>query len=141
MITNKMQEVFNVLYGYLNDESPYKPLVTKNAPLQPTRFPVVEVKGTELPNNFTTRAEEIINDLNVTINIYAIEQKINGTKESGMQIAENLVKMVDLAMCDMKFTLTTNDEVDNIDKNVYRRLLRYKAGVNTANEKIIRRKR
>ena len=58
-----------------------------------------------------------------------------------MQIAENLVKMVDLAMCDMKFTLTTNDEVDNIDKNVYRRLLRYKAGVNTANEKIIRRKR
>ena len=141
MITNKMQEVFNVLYGYLNDESPYKPLVTKNARLQPTRFPVVEVKGTELPNDFTTRAEEIINDLNVTINIYAIEQKINGTKESGMQIAENLVKMVDLAMCDMKFTLTTNDEVDNIDKNVYRRLLRYKAGVNTANEKIIRRKR
>ena len=36
--------------------------------------------------------------------------------------------------------LVANDEIENIDKNVYRKLLRYTAGVYTATEKIIRRK-
>ena len=140
MITNKMQEVFDVLYGFLNDESEYKPLVTKNAPLQPTRFPVVEIKGRELPYDLTTNDEEIINTLDVTINVYAIEQIIGTTKKSGMQIAESLVRLIDMAMNEMRFTLVTNDEIENIEKNVYRRLLRYTAGVYTATEKIIRRK-
>lgn len=140
MITNKMQEVFNVLYGYLNDESEYSPLVTKNAPLRPTKFPVIEVKGRELPFDSTTNDEQAINTLDVTINIYAIEQTFNNTKKSGMQIAESLVMLVEKAMSEMKFTLVGNEEVENIDKNVYRRLLRYRAGVYTATQKIIRRK-
>lgn len=139
MLTNKTDEVFKVLYGFLKDESKYDPLVTKNSPLRPTKFPVVEVKGKELPYSSTTRSEEEINELTVTINIFAIEQIVGNVKYSSMQIAESLVKLVDMAMCDMKFTLTTNEEVENVDKNVYRRLLRYKAGVNVATEKIIRR--
>lgn len=140
MITNKKQEVFDVLYGYLNDESEYNPLVTKNAPLQPTKFPVVEVKGKELPYDSTTNHEENINTIEITINVYAIEQ-IKGTeKKSSMQIAESLVRLIDRAMCEMRFGLIENEEVDNIDKNVYRKLLRYIASVDTAREKIIRRK-
>lgn len=139
MLTNKADEVFKVLYGFLKDESKYDPLVTKNSPLRPTKFPVVEVKDKELPYSSTTRSEEEINELTVTINIFAIEQIVGNVKYSSMQIAESLVKLVDMAMCDMKFTLTTNEEVENADKNVYRRLLRYKAGVDVATEKIIRR--
>ena len=139
MLTNKTDEVFEVLYGFLKDESRYDPLVTKNSPLRPTKFPVVEVKGKELPYSMTTRNEEEINELTVTINVFAIEQIVRDVKYSSMQIAESLVKLIDLAMCDMKFTLITNEEVENADKNVYRRLLRYKAGVNVATEKIIRR--
>lgn len=139
MLTNKKQEVFNVLYGYLNDESEYEPLVTKNAPLQPTKFPVVEIKFKETPYSSTTRAEENINTIETTINVYAIEKIYSNVKKSGLQIAESLIELIDEAMCEMKFTLVENEEVDNIDKNVYRRLLRYIASVDTAREKITRR--
>lgn len=148
MITDKFEEVFKVIHGYLTDESAYSPLVTKNAPLKPTIFPVVEVKSNEITGDTTTRDEEVINVLNITINIYAIEKVMTETieevetsyKVSGMQIANELIKLIDEAMVEMHFTLLDNREVENIDKNVYRRLLRYTAGVDTRTNKIIRRK-
>ena len=139
MITGKMQEVFEVVYGYLNDESKCKPLVTKRAPLQSTTFPVVEVRGLELPLDSTTRKEEENNRLTVTINIYAIEKVIDGKKVSSLQVAEELAFLVDKVMNELNFTMTANEEVENADKNVYRRFMRYTAGVSKVTNKITRR--
>lgn len=139
MITGKMQEVFEIVYGYLNDESKYKPLVTKKAPLQSTTFPVVEVRGLELPLDSTTRKEEENNRLTATINIYAIEKVIDGKKVSSLQVAEELAFLVDKVMNELNFTMTANEEVENADKNVYRRFMRYTAGVSKVTNKITRR--
>ena len=139
MITGKMQEVFEIVHGYLNDESEYKPLVTKRAPLQSTTFPVVEVRGLEFPLDSTTRKEEESNRLTVTINIYAIEKVIDGKKVSSLQVAEELAFLVDKVMNELNFTMTANEEVENADKNVYRRFMRYTAGVSKVTNKITRR--
>lgn len=155
MLTNKYDEVFEVLYGYLNDESKYEPLVTKNAPLRSTKFPVVEIKSRELPFAETTRQEEWVNRIEVTINIYAIEKVMTKTitkeinnesvtetvsyKVSSLEIVNELMGLIDKAMMEMNFTMTENNEVENADKNVYRRLLEYTAGVNGLNNKLMRR--
>ena len=140
MITDKFEEVFRVLNGFLTDESKYSPLVTKQAPLRPTTFPVVEVKGREIERETTTRDEEIFNTLDVTINIYSIEKTINRKKVSSLQISNELIKLIDMAMKEMKFTMETNEEIENVDKNVYRRLLRYTAGIDVRAGKLVRRK-
>lgn len=139
MLTNKYNEVFKVLYGYLNDESKYNPLVTKKAPLRPTTFPVVEVRGTEEPLTETTRREEWQNRLEITINVYAIEKTTANGKISGLEIIDELINLIDKAMCEMNFSMTRNDEIENIDKNVDRHLLTYVAGVSGLNNKLLRR--
>lgn len=140
MITDKFEEVFRVLNGFLTDESKYSPLVTKQAPLRPTTFPVVEVKSQEIERETTTRDEEIFNTLDVTINIYSIEKTIDRKKVSSLQISNELIKLIDMAMKEMKFTMETNEEIENADKNVYRRLLRYTAGIDVRTGKLVRRK-
>lgn len=139
MLTNKYNEVFKVLYGYLNDESEYSPLVTKKAPLRPTTFPVVDIRGMEMPLDETTRREEWQNRLEITINIYAIEKVVDGRKVSGLEIIEELMNLIDKAMMEMHFTMTGNREIENADKNVDRHLLTYVAGVSGLNNKLIRR--
>ena len=151
MLTNKYEEIFKVIYGYLNDESIYSPMVTKNAPLRPTTFPVVEVKGTELPLSETTMREEWQNRLEITINVYAIEKTMTKQEEkdgelvdvsykvSSLEIINELVGLIDKAMTEMNFHLTRNDEIENADKNVLRHLLSYVAGVGNINNKILRR--
>ena len=103
-------------------------------------FPVVEVKGREIERETTTRDEEIFNTLDVTINIYSIEKTINRKKVSSLQISNELIKLIDMAMKEMKFTMETNEEIENVDKNVYRRLLRYTAGIDVRTGKLVRRK-
>ena len=139
MLTNEYNDVFKVLYGYLNDESAYSPLVTKKAPLRPTTFPVVEIRCEELPMTETTRLEEWQNRLDISINIYAIEKIVNNKKVSSLQIISELTNLIDKAMTEMNFTLTRNSEIENADKNVDRRLLEYTAGVWGMSNKIIRR--
>ena len=125
-------KIFQVLKKFLQEESKYKPFVTKLAQKQSDKFPLVVI--TEEDNAYlvgTTRFEETRSRVDYEINIYTTDMAIDGKKVSKLEVAKELKELVDNVMnCNLKMRRRSCRPTPNLDKDVYRITMRYTATVN-----------
>lgn len=126
------EKVFNILKTFLQAESKYNPIVTKQELRQSDRFPLVVF--TEEDNAYltgTTRFEETISRAEYEINIFTTDKNIDETIVSRQEIARELVGLVDNVMgYNLKMIRRSCRPTPNLDKNIYRITLRYRTNIN-----------
>ena len=131
--------VFKALKDYINSKISYDAYITK-MPIQSTdKFPQVVI--TEEQNEYnlgTTRMEETISSLSYEINIYTQDKVIDNTKKSRVEIARELMKLVDTVMNQhYGMRRITCRPTPNIDYNIYRITMRYAVNFNDNKMKFI----
>lgn len=137
--TDVYNEVFRVLKQFVKDNTDYDVYVTKLPLQQSDKFPQVVL--TEEENSFnsgTTRGEETVSKLSYEVNIYAQDKVVNGDMKSRVDIARELVALVDNVMnCNYRMRRITCRPTPNIDINIYRMTLRYTVSLNDNRIKFI----
>ena len=125
-------KIFNILKTFLTNESKYNPIVSKEEHRQWDKFPLVVI--TEEDNAYligTTKFEETKSRLDYEINIYATDKNINGQTVAKQEIARELVGLVDNVMgYNLKMIRRSCRPTPNLDKNIYRITIRYRANIN-----------
>ena len=125
-------KIFQILKTFLTTESKYSPIVTKQELRQTDKFPLVVI--TEEDNSYlvgTTRFEETKSRLNYEINIYATDKNINNSIVSKQEIARELSGLVDNVMgYNLRMIRRSCRPTPNLDKNIYRITMRYRANLN-----------
>ena len=125
-------KIFNILKDFLTSESQYNPIVTKMELRQSDKFPLVVI--TEEDNAYltgTTRFEETRSRGEYEINIYATDKKVGDNVVSKQEVARELMGLVDNVMnCNLKMIRRSCRPTPNLDKNIYRITIRYRAKIN-----------
>ena len=125
-------KIFNILKSFLQAESKYNPIVTKQELRQSDKFPLVVI--TEEDNSYltgTTRFEETKSRLEYEINIFAVDEKKDGKLVSKQEVARELVGLTDNVMgYNLRMIRRSCRPTPNLDKNIYRITLRYRANIN-----------
>ena len=125
-------KIFQALKQFLQTESLYSPIVSKMELRQTDKFPLVVI--TEEDNSYltgTTRLEETRSKLDYEINIYATDKKVNNTLVSKQEIARELAGLVDNVLgYNLRMIRRSCRPTPNLDKNIYRITMRYRAKVN-----------
>ena len=125
-------KIFQILKQFLQNESQYSPIVSKMELRQSDKFPLVVI--TEEDNSYligTTRLEETKSKLDYEINIYATDKNVNNTLVSKQEIARELAGLVDNVLgYNLKMIRRSCRPTPNLDKNIYRITMRYRARVN-----------
>ncbi len=140
-MSNMWQEVYEGLKEFLKEKSEYNPLVTKNAPPKPPRFPVVEIM--EINNvsaEETTDRREQFDNLTYEVNIYT--QDIPKDDEIiSYELMDNELKLLVNEYMDVKLRMRRNlcQPIPNLDTNVMRTQMRYSCGIDKKRNIIIRR--
>lgn len=112
--------LFKELKIYLNNNSKYTPYVGKKEPNE-KKFPIVIFKNISRDSIYTTlKYTDEIYYMDLEINVYAIQY--NGT--SNMTIANEITNLIEQFFKDKyKVKVKINEDVANIDSNVYRNLI------------------
>lgn len=131
--------VFKELKDNIKNSFDYKVYTTK-MPIQASdKFPQVVL--TEEDNALslgTTRLEETMSRLSYEINIYTQDKNINGKMISRVEIARNLMKIVDITMANsFKMRRIFCRPTPNIDVNIYRITMRYQVNFFDNKKRII----
>lgn len=125
-------KIFNILKDFVTSESQYNPIVTKMELRQSDKFPLVVI--TEEDNAYltgTTRFEETRSRAEYEINIYAVDTKVEDKIVSKQEVARELMGLVDNVMnCNLKMMRRSCRPTPNLDKNIYRITIRYRANIN-----------
>lgn len=125
-------KIFNILKDFITSESKYNPIVTKMELRQSDKFPLVVI--TEEDNAYltgTTRFEETRSRAEYEINIYAVDKKFEDKIVSKQEVARELMGLVDNVMnCNLKMMRRSCRPTPNLDKNIYRITMRYRAKIN-----------
>jgi len=125
-------KIFNILKQFLESESKYNPIVTKQELRQSDRFPLVVI--TEEDNAYligTTKFEETKSRVEYEINVYATDKNINNKMISRQEIARELIGLIDNVMgYNLRMIRRSCRPTPNLDKNIYRITLRYRGNIN-----------
>lgn len=133
-------KIFQILKTFLQAESKYSPIVTKQELRQTDKFPLVVF--TEEDNSYltgTTRFEETKSRLNYEVNIYATDKVVNETVNETViskvvakkEIARELSGLVDNVLgYNLKMIRRSCRPTPNLDKNIYRITMRYRVNLN-----------
>lgn len=125
-------KIFNILKQFLESESKYNPIVTKQELRQSNRFPLVVI--TEEDNAYligTTKFEETKSRVEYEINVYTTDKNIGNKMISRQEIARELVGLIDNVMgYNLRMIRRSCRPTPNLDKNIYRITLRYRGNIN-----------
>lgn len=131
-------KIYHILRNYLQTESQFNPIVTKEAQMQSDKFPLVVI--TEENNSFsvgTTKLEETRSKVEYEINIYTTDTIKNNKTISKIKIAKELKELIDNLMnCNLKMRRTLCRPTPNLDINIYRVTMRYSSNINDNTGKI-----
>lgn len=122
--------VFETVQSFLLANSSYSPHVVKGVPLR-NKYPLVVISEVD---NFilgkTTRFEETTSNFIYEFDIYANNKASGETQIEGIVIARELAGLVDNVMRGFKATRMYARPTPNIDKSLYRIVLRYNKTLN-----------
>lgn len=140
-MANYFQEIYDGFIEFDKDDK-YKPIYTKLAPLNATKFPVIHIRETRnITGSETTKREYQYDDLSYEINIYAKDKTTkDGELISCIEIADYLKLQVNQyfdVMLGMKRTFC--EPMPILSNNVYRIVMRYSCSVDKQRNLIIRR--
>lgn len=125
-------KIYQILKSFLESESQYSPIVSKEELRQFDRFPLVVI--TEENNAYligTTRFEETKSRLNYEINIYATDKKVGNKVIAKQAIARELSGLVDNVMgYNLRMIRRSCRPTPNTDKTIYRITMRYVGNLN-----------
>ncbi len=125
-------KIYQILKTFLQDESQYSPIVSKEELRQSDRFPLVVI--TEENNSYligTTRFEETKSRLEYEINIYATDKKVGNKIVAKQEIARELSGLVDNVMgYNLRMVRRSCRPTPNLDKTIYRITMRYRTNIN-----------
>lgn len=140
-MSNMWQEVYEGLKEFLKENSKYDPLVTKIAPPNPPRFPVVEIMEiNNVSGEETTDRREQFDNLTYEISIYTKDTSKDNEIIS-YEVMDNELKLLVNQYMDMilKMKRQLCQPVPNLDTNVMRTIMRYSCSIYKKRNIILRR--
>lgn len=138
---NMWQDVYDGLKKYLKENSEYNPLVVKNAPPKPPRFPVVEiVEINNVSAEETTDRREQFDSLTYEVNIYT-QDIPKGEELISAEVIDNELKLLVNQYMDIMLRMrrTLCQPSPNLDTNVMRTIMRYSCSIDKRRNIILRR--
>lgn len=123
------EKLFQGLKSYVSSKSIYAPYISKKA--KESIFPLVVLSVSNNTNIANLGFYEQIDMLSLTVEISTINLEFDGGMVDAMIVANELHKLVNEymgVMCGLKRTY--DSPTPNVDKNVYRIVMRYTVKIN-----------
>lgn len=140
-MTDRWQETYEGLKEFLKEKSKYNPLVVKNAPPEPPRFPVVEIMEiNNVSGEETTDRREQFDNLTYEVNIYTQDKPV-GDEIVSYELIDSELKLLVNEYMDiiLKMRRQLCQPIPNLDTNVMRTAMRYSCSIDKKRNIILRR--
>lgn len=118
---------------YVETNSIYSPLITKAMPQESKKFPIAPTKLLPITNQFNNlNYGEETYTFGINIDVYAIDQTIDGKKVSKRTICDEVTKwVIDYFNTNFRVTIKNYPDVSNADSNVHRNNIKISGKLDT----------